>query len=397
MTSRPVMVAAGATPGSPGRGGTARGHASGIVDVPFVDLRAGYESLKVQIDTAIAGVLARTDFILGQAVESFEAAFARYCGVGHAVGVDSGFSALELVLRAHDVGSGDEVITAANTFVATVAAIDAVGARPVLVDVSPDDYNMDPECLRAAITPATRAVVPVHLYGQPASMEAISTIAAEHGLEVFEDACQAHGGTWQGRRTGSLGDAAAFSFYPSKNLGAFGDGGMVVTDDAEVATRLRKLRNLGTARKHHHEVKGFNRRLDTLQAAVLRVKLECLDADNVARRHVAGCYRDLLAGLPVTTPTVNEGAEHVFHLYVVEVDDRPVLQAHLQAAGIATGIHYPVPVHLQPAYRSLGRGPGSFEVTERAAARILSLPIYPQMPLESVQHVVRSVAAFYSG
>ena len=365
-----------------------------VLSVPFVDVRSAYESVKGDIDTAIRRVIERSDFILGAAVEEFEAAFASYCGVGHAVGVDSGFSALELILRAYEVGPGHEVVTAANTFVATVAAIEAAGARPVLVDVLPDTYTLDPDRLRAAITPATRAVVPVHLYGQPAEMDAITAIAADHRLWVFEDACQAHGARYRGRRAGSLGHAAAFSFYPSKNLGAFGDGGMVVTDDAATAVRLRALRNLGSSAKYHHDTKGFNRRLDTLQAAVLSAKFTRLDDDNASRRWAADRYADLLAGLPVATPTTAADREHVFHLYVVQVAERTALQHHLHRAGVATGIHYPIPVHFQPAYRSLGDGPGSFPVTERAAARILSLPMYPDIPLAALAHTAGALRSF---
>jgi len=363
--------------------------------VPFVDLQASYLALKDEIDGAMRRVLTRSDFVLGAAVGEFEETFAAYCGVRHAVGVDSGFSALELSLRAYGIGPGDEVITAANTFIATVGAIHAVGARPVLVDVLPDTYVIDPEQVAKALTQATRAVLPVHLYGQPADMDTLVSIAAEHGLVVIEDACQAHGARYRDRRAGALGDAAAFSFYPSKNLGAFGDGGMVVTDDAEVASTLRKLRNLGTSAKYHHEIKGFNRRLDTLQAAVLQVKLCRLDADNASRRRTAALYADLLAGVPVTTPVARGDVEHVFHLFVVEVDDREPLRQHLQTSGVATGIHYPVPIHLQTAYRSLGFRPGSFPVTEASAERILSLPMYPDMPLTAVAHTAASVRAFY--
>ena len=365
------------------------------VAVPFVDLQASYLALKDEIDAAMRHVLARTDFVMGAAVGEFEESFAVYCGVRHAVGVDSGFSALELTLRAYGIGEGDEVITAANTFIATAGAIHAVGARPVLVDVTPDTYTIDPDRVMAAVTPATRALMPVHLYGHPADMDALNTIAAEHGLVVIEDACQAHGARYRDRQTGCLGDAAAFSFYPSKNLGAFGDGGMIVTDDAEVASKLRKLRNLGTSAKYHHEIKGFNRRLDTLHAAVLQAKLRHLDTDNASRRRTAELYTDLLADVPVVTPSARPDVEHVFHLYVVEVDDRRRLQDHLRAAGVATGIHYPIPIHLQTAYCSLGYRPGTFPVTERSAQHILSLPMYPDMPLTAIAHTAASVRAFY--
>lgn len=365
------------------------------VEVPFIDLHGAYAALKTEIDTAIDGVLSRSDFVLGAALDDFEEAFAAYCGAAHAVGVDSGFSALELALRAHDIGPGDEVITAANTFFSTAGAIEATGARTVLVDMRADTYTIDPDQVEAAVTSHTKAIVPVHLYGQPADMDALGSIAAKHGLAVIEDACQAHGARYRNQRVGSLGHAAAFSFYPSKNLGAFGDGGMVVTDDPAVAADLRKLRNLGSTTKYHHEIKGFNRRLDTLQAAVLGAKLTRLDSDNASRRRTAALYTSLLAGTPVSTPMTRVDVEHVFHLYVVEADDREALRGHLRAAGVATGIHYPVPIHLQPAYRSLGYKAGSFPVAERGAQRIISLPMYPGMAETSITHTAASVSAYY--
>jgi dTDP-4-amino-4,6-dideoxygalactose transaminase len=340
-------------------------------------------------------VLERGDFVLGGSVARFEEEFAAYCGTSFAVGVDSGFSALELILRAHDIGPGDEVITAANTFIATALAIDTCGAKPVLVDVDPITFNMAPDRIRAAITPATRAILPVHLYGHPAAMDEIVAIAREHDLLVFEDACQAHGARYGSRRTGSLSDAAAFSFYPSKNLGALGDGGMVVTNDPAVAERLRLLRNLGSSVKYQHDIKGYNHRLDTLQAAVLREKLGHLDDANQSRRRTASLYRDLLAGLPVVLPEPTAAVEHVYHLFVIQVSDRDGLQTHLKKAGVNTGIHYPIPIHLQPAFRDLGYQRGSFPETERIAGEILSLPMYPNMPLEAITHVANSVRCFY--
>jgi dTDP-4-amino-4,6-dideoxygalactose transaminase len=367
------------------------------MNVPFVDVRSSYNVQKAQIDAAIAEVLEQGDFVLGAAVTAFEEAFAVYCGAAHAVGVDSGFSALELILRAHGIGLGDEVITAANTFVATIGAIDIVGARPVLVDVTPDTHTVDPNAVEAAITSATRAIIPVHLYGHPADMDAVNAIAARHGLLVVEDACQAHGARYRGRRAGVLGHAAAFSFYPAKNLGAFGDGGMVVTDDAEIAATLRKLRNLGSAEKYRHDLKGYNRRLDTLHAAVLAVKLARLDDDNASRRRTASIYDDLLHDVPVDLPRTREDVEHVHHLYVIETDHRDALRQHLATVGVETGIHYPVPIHLQPAYDHLADGRGSFPVTEAGSERILSLPMYPGMPLAAVAHTAGWITLFYSG
>lgn len=363
--------------------------------VAFVDLQSEYQAIKEEVDEAIAGVLNRSDYILGEKVADFESAFANFCEAAHAVGVDSGFSALELILRAFGVGPGDEVITAANTFIASALAISNVGARPVLVDMEPDSYNLDPEKLEQAITPATKAIMPVHLYGQPADMDPILAVAREHGLQVVEDACQAHGARYKGRRTGGLGDAAAFSFYPSKNLGAYGDGGMVVTNDAAIAERVRLLRNLGQSVKYHHTIKGFNHRLDTLQAAVLCAKLPHLDRANASRRRAAEQYDRELADLPVVTPVKKSWAEHVYHLYVIQAEERDALQEHLGAAGVATGIHYPIPIHVQPAYDELGYRQGDFPETERYAKRILSLPMFPGITPEAVRHTVNSITEFY--
>jgi dTDP-4-amino-4,6-dideoxygalactose transaminase len=316
--------------------------------------------------------------------------------VEFAVGVDSGFSALELILRAYGIGPGDEVITAANTFIATVGAIDITGARPVLVDIDPTTFNLDPELVVGAITPATRAVIAVHLYGHPADMDSLRRIAEENDLVLIEDACQAHGARYRGTRTGGLGHAAAFSFYPSKNLGAFGDGGMVTTNDARTAERVRLLRNLGASKKYHHTVKGFNRRLDTLQAAVLQAKLAHLDERNESRRETARLYAERLGDLPVDLPKRASNVDHVFHLFVIEVVDRTDLQDHLAEFGVATGIHYPIPVHLQPPYCDLAFGPGSYPVTEGTAERILSLPMYPGMAVEAITHTTDAIRSFYS-
>lgn len=361
--------------------------------IPFVDLAWLHQSLADDIDRAVKGVLERSDFILGAAVEEFEDAFADYCDVEYAVGVDSGYSAIELALRAYDIGPGDEVIAPANTFVATVGAIEACGATPVLVDIDPDTSNVDPALVAAAVTPATQAIIPVHLYGRPAPMQEIRAIADRHGLIIIEDACQAHGARYQGRRTGGLGDAAAFSFYPGKNLGALGDGGAVVTNDADVANRVRLLRNLGSTVKYHHEIKGFNHRLDTLHAAVLSVKLPYLDQHNALREEAASIYAKLLDDSTVKLPKAAEPGEHVYHLYVVEVARRDGLQAQLGAHGIGSGIHYPVPIHLQPAYRALG-APGTFPVTETVAKRILSLPMYPGISREAVERTAETVRAY---
>ncbi|MCC6170080.1 MAG: DegT/DnrJ/EryC1/StrS family aminotransferase [Caldilineaceae bacterium] len=362
--------------------------------VPFVDLAAQYTAIKDEIDQAIAGVLKRSDFILGQEVAAFEEEFAAYCGVKHAVGVDSGLSALELLLRAYGVGPGDEVIVQANTFIATVLAVSSVGATPVLIDIEPRSYMLDLAQLEAAITPRTRAIIPVHLYGQIAEWDGLMAIAQRHRLIVIEDACQAHGARYKGRRAGSLGHGAAFSFYPAKNLGAAGDGGIAVTDDAQVAHTLRLLRNYGSTQKYHHEICGFNHRLDTLHAAVLRVKLRHLDSWNAARRAHASAYTRWLHHLDLQCPTDNPDTEPVYHLYVIRSAQRDALQTHLQAKGIATGIHYPVPIHLQPAYRHLNAPAGAYGVTEQTAKQILSLPMYAELPLGALHYVVETIAEY---
>ncbi len=355
--------------------------------MPFVDLAAQQRSLAEELEPWLRGMCERTDWILGEEVEAFETDFAAYCEAGHAVGTDSGLSALELILRAAGIGPGDEVITAANTFIATALAISHTGATPVLADVEPDSGNLDPSELEAAITPRTAAVVPVHLYGRPADMDAITRIARRHGLLVVEDACQAHGARRRGRRVGSLGDAAAFSFYPAKNLGAFGDGGAVVTNRPEIADAVRTLRDYGQRRKYEHVVKGFNHRLDTVQAGVLRVKLRHLDSWNTWRRERAAAYMELLDRDAVSVPAPPGPDEPVWHLYVIRVSARDEVRDELGRRGIQTGIHYPVPIHLQPAYRELGYGAGSFPEAERQAAEVLSLPMYPELPPQLVGHV----------
>lgn len=365
------------------------------MEIPFVDLRAQYRQIQNEVDAAVLAVMQRGDFVLGGAVTEFEREFAEYCNVEHCVGVDSGYSALELMVRAYDIGPGDEVITAANTFIATTLAISNTGATPVLVDCDPRTYNIDASKIEAAITPRTRAIMPVHLYGQTADMDAIVGIARKHGLLVFEDAAQASGARYKGRRAGSLGDAAAFSFYPGKNLGAYGDGGAVTTDDAAIAEKIRLLRNIGQKVKYYHEVKGFNHRLDTVQAAVLRVKLPYLDGWNASRRHAATTYAEMLAGLPIIAPETADYAEHIFHLFVVRVSGRrEALMDHLKEMGVATGLHYPIPIHLQPAYAELGYKRGDFPVTEAYADEIVSLPIFPELDDNKVAYVANAIREF---
>ncbi len=360
--------------------------------VPFVDLRAQHATIASEVRAAIQDVLERSDYILGKDVGLLEEEFAQYIGSRHAVGLGSGLAALELTLRAYGIGPGDEVITAANTFIATVLAVSAVGALPVLVDIDPVTYNISCAALESAITTRTRAILPVHLYGQPADMEPILAVARRHHLLVIEDAAQAHGAKYSGQHVGTWGDAAAFSFYPAKNLGAYGDAGMAVTDDTAIAEKVRCLRNYGERAKYHHVVVGTNSRLDTIQAAILRIKLRHLDQWNRARQQHAAAYHSLLKGLPVVRPEKLEKAEHVYHLYVIQVENRDQLKDSLRSQGVATGIHYPIPIHLQEACADLGHAQGAFPVTERAATRILSLPMYPEMTTAQREYVAAALS-----
>ncbi len=353
--------------------------------VLFNDLKPQYASIKDEIDAAVQRVLAGGWYVLGPEVEAFEAEFAAYCGARYAVGVGSGTEALHLALWACDLGPGDEVVTVAHTAVPTINAISLTGARPIFVDVDPATRTMDPAAAAAAITPRTRALLPVHLYGHPADMAPLQALARAHGLKLIEDAAQAHGAAYRGMRAGRLGDLAAFSFYPTKNLGAYGDGGMVVTDDAALAERLRLLRNYGQTDRYHHQIEGMNSRLDELQAAVLRVKLRHLDAWTAARRERAARYAARLRR--VAPPGEAPWAFHVYHLYAVTVPRRAAVQAALAQAGVGTLVHYPIPAHLQPAYAHLGVARGSLPVSERLADEVLSLPLYPELPLEQIDQV----------
>jgi dTDP-3-amino-3,4,6-trideoxy-alpha-D-glucose transaminase len=362
--------------------------------IPQADPRAQYLRHKADIDQALAGVLSSGRYILGEQTRAFETEFADYIGAAHAVGVGSGTDALHLALRACDVSPGDEVITVSHTAVATVAAIELCGATPVLVDVDPETLTLDPALLEGAITPRTRAVVPVHLYGHPVDMTPLLAVARCRGLRVIEDAAQAHGARYHGRRVGSLGDAGCFSFYPTKNLGAFGDGGAVVTDDATLAERVRLLREYGWAERYVSHVSGYNSRLDELQAAVLRVKLRWLDEDNAARASLAALYGEGLADRALTLPVVRQGVEHAHHLYVVRSEARDALRAHLQRHGVGSLVHYPVPVHLQPAYRDRLPGRDALGVTERAAQQVLSLPMFPELAPSDAGRVVETIRDF---
>jgi len=364
------------------------------LQVPFVDLASQYRSIAAEIDEAVSRVIRETDFILGCEVALFEEEFASFCQAKWAVGVDSGTSALELALRAYEIGPGDEVITAANSFIASALAISHVGATPVLVDVDPDTYTIDIAAIEKAITSRTKAIIPVHLYGHPADMDAIMNLAERRSLIVIEDACQAHGARYKGKTAGSLGHAAAFSFYPGKNLGAYGDGGAVVTNDEAIAKSLRMLRNYGQREKYQHMFRGYNRRLDTLQAAVLRIKLKHLEDWNDARRQHAKNYGRLLGQTGIGVPRAAAHYESVWHLYVIQTDQRDALKEYLATRGIGVGIHYPVPIHLQPAYRDLGYRQGDFPVTERCARRILSLPMYAELTPEIVNRVAETASEF---
>jgi len=365
------------------------------MQIPFIDLAAAYEAHQSDIDQAIQRVLDSGQYILGQEVEQFEQAFAAFCDSGHAVGVASGTDALLLALKAFDIGPGDEVITVSHTAVATAAAIVLSGAKPVLVDIDPRTLTLDSSLLPGALTARTRAVIPVHLYGQTADMAPIRSFAMAHGLAVIEDCAQAHGAAYGSRIAGSMGDAAAFSFYPTKNLGAIGDGGAVVCRDGSLAGRLREMRQYGWRERYVSAEVGMNSRLDELQAAILRVRLAHLDADNGARRRLAALYNELLADTPLALPHEAHGQRHVYHLYVVQAPDREALRAYLSERGTATAVHYPVPVHLQPAYSHLGYEPGSLPVSEQTAESVLSLPIFPQMEEVQVTAVAQAVRDYY--
>ncbi len=361
--------------------------------IQFVDLNRQYQSLKVEMDAAILRAVERGDYILGEDTQEFEKEFAAFNDVPHCIGVGDGTDALHLALRALNIGAGDEVILPANTFIATALAVSNAGALPLLVDCEPTNYNIDVKAIEAVITPRTKAIIPVHLYGHPAEMDPILEIARERKLRVIEDAAQAHGATYKGRRCGSIGDLGCFSFYPGKNLGAYGDGGAVVTRDAALAEKIRHLRNWGQKAKYVHTEKGYNSRLDTVQAAVLRVKLRRLAEWNDLRRRAAARYCDLLAGTGLTLPNVASWASPVWHLFVVQTDDRPRLQQALDAANVVHGIHYPVPIHLQEAYRDLRYGPGSFPVAESLATRVLSLPMFPEIREDELQRVAEACRA----
>ena len=364
------------------------------ITVPFVSFRPMERELDANLRGAFDRVLQNSWYIEGREDEAFEKAFADYCGAAYCIGCGNGLDSLVLILKALGIGPGDEVIVPSNTFIATVLAVSYAGAAPVLVEPQLATYNIDPNRIEAAITPRTKAIMAVHLYGQCAEMDAINTIAKAHGLKVIEDAAQAHGATWQGRRAGNLADAAGFSFYPGKNLGALGDAGCVTTNDPDLAQKVRALGNYGSDFKYHHIYKGQNSRLDELQAAFLAAKLPHLDRMNARRRQIAARYCAGITNPAVVLPTVAEGCEHVYHIFAVRNQARDALEAHLNSLGIGTNKHYPTPIHLQGAYRELGLGPGALPIAEEISATELSLPMYYGMTEEQVQAVIDAVNSF---
>ena len=361
--------------------------------VAFVDLKKQYVSIKEEIDDAIQNVLDSTAFIMGENVKSFEKNFAEFCNVKHAIGVSSGTSALHLALLGAGIKPGDEVITVPNTFIATAEAISSVGAKVKFVDVGPETYNIDVS--KIAITKKTKAVIPVHLYGQMAEMDSLMELAKENDLKIIEDSAQAHGAEYRGRKAGMIGDAGCFSFYPGKNLGAYGDAGMVTTNNDEIAENVRALRDHGRSQKYKHKIVGFNHRIDALQCAILNVKLKHLNDWTDARRRNAKIYNELLKEVNVVTPVENEYNKHVYHLYVIRTKNRDGLQQYLKSQEVATGIHYPIPLHLQPCFSFLGYKRGDFPSAEIASEEVLSLPIYPELEEEEREYIVGKIYEFF--
>jgi dTDP-4-amino-4,6-dideoxygalactose transaminase len=378
------------------------------MNVPFVDLKIQFKELEQEVMPMVREAMANAAFIGGPQVTGFEAEFAEFCDSKYCVGVNSGTDALRFALMAAGVGTGHEVITVPNTFIATSEAISQAGARPVFVDIDPKTYNMDPNRLEdylkkrltnnaSTLTPRPKAVIPVHLYGQPADMDPLLEVARKYDLYVIEDACQAHGALYRGRKAGSMGLVGCFSFYPGKNLGAYGEGGAIVTQDEAIASKIKMIRDHGQAQKYFHDMEGYNGRLDAIQAGVLRIKLKRLEKWNESRRRNAAIYRGLLSGVQgITLPVEADYARHIYHLYVVLVDDRDALQKYLGEKGIGTGLHYPQPLHLQKAYSRLGHKEGDFQVTEAVASRLLSLPMFPDLTKEQIEYVAQCVKEFVS-
>jgi dTDP-4-amino-4,6-dideoxygalactose transaminase len=365
------------------------------MNIPLVDLHAQYVPLKDEIFSGMEKVFDSMHLFLGENVQALEKEFAQFCGTQFGVGVSDGTTALQIILRAMDIGLGDEVITVSHTFIATAEAIILVGATPVFVDIDQDTCLMDVSKVESSITPRTKAILPVHLYGQTVDMDPLLKIASKHGLKVIEDACQAHGSTYKGRKAGNLGDAAAFSFYYSKNLGAFGEGGFITTNDPEINRKARMIRDHGSERRYYHDLIGVNGRLDEIQAVVLRAKLPHLDEYNKLRREHARKYNELLANSSIVTPLECPENQHIYHMYVIQAPRRDDLQAWLKERGVGTGIHYPVPIHLQKAMGNLGYKPGDMPVTEETVEKILSLPMYPELSDDQISAVANAIRSFY--
>lgn len=363
--------------------------------IPLVNLQMQYSEHEEEFDTAIKRVLVKGDFILGEELAIFEKKFAEFCDVKYCIGVASGTDALFFALKALDIESGDEVITVANTFIATTLAISMTGAKSVLIDMHPETYNIDVEKIEKAITKKTKVIIPVHLYGQPADMDAIKEIAKKYRLSILEDAAQAHGARYNGNRVGGLGDIAGFSFYPGKNLGAYGDGGAITTNNKKLAEKILLLRNWGSVVKYHHLVKGYNSRLDTVQAAILNVKLKYIDLWNKRRREIASIYDKQFLDTGFITPKIHPNAESTYHIYLIQVTRRDELLTYLKSKGIGAGIHYPIPLHLQKANKELGYKKGDFPITEKFSKKIISLPIYPEITVEEVQYIIHAISHFY--
>ncbi len=361
--------------------------------IPFVDLKVQYDSIKDEIDDAIQNVLNTTSFIMGEELKKFEEEFASFCNTKFAIGVANGSDALILALKACEIGEGDEVITVPHTFIATSEAISNVGGKVVFVDINPKTYTIDVSKIEDKITKKTKAIIPVHLYGQPSDMKPIMELAKEYNLKIIEDAAQAHGAEYQGKKVGSIGDAGCFSFYPGKNLGAYGDAGIVVTNDEEVAEKVKLLRNHGRiTKKYEHEIEAYSSRLDNLQAAILRIKLKYLNKWNDMRRKNAEKYNELLSGLDsIVVPYEADYSKHVYHLYVLRTENRDKLREELKSKGIATGIHYPIPLHLQPAYNYLGHKKGNFPITEKVSQEILSLPMFAELTDKQIEEIIKLI------
>jgi dTDP-4-amino-4,6-dideoxygalactose transaminase len=366
------------------------------LNIPLVDLKSQLDSIRDEVNEAINSVVENTAFILGKEVELFENEFAQYIGTDYCVGVGSGTEALHLALRALGIGNGDEVITAPNSYIATALAISYVGAKPIFVDIDPQTNNIDPDKIEEIINPNTKAIIPVHLYGHPAEMEPIAEISRKHNLKIIEDAAQAHGAEYKGRKVGTFGDISCFSFYPGKNLGAYGDGGAIVTNNEEYAIKVRTLRNYGESKKYYHEEIGYNCRLDAVQAAILRVKLKYLDKWNQNRLDNSKNYNKYLKDLPIKTPVDKEYVKNVYHLYVIHVKNRDKVLEFLRSKGVFASIHYPIPIHLQNAYEDLGYKKGDFPITEKYAQEIISLPMFPELKEDQIQYITETLESYIS-